>query len=181
LSFLIFFFRNFQFRHNGFESGPFGSIPLSAGQEDSQNVLIIVFGYRNMMILIIANEPNNLRGGQVLIRYLTGEHFPNQYAKAINIGIALILIAFEYFRCHPMRRAHPNILLLIIFGGVDPTQAKITQLDVPILIDQDVAAFQVAMQEVLAVEVGHAQSHVFHYVEYLLLGEFLLLFVQVVE
>lgn len=73
---------------------------------------------------------------QVLVGYLAGDHLPHQNAKAIHIRIALILLALEDLRGHPMRSADANVSFALILTCVDSTQAEVAELHVPVFVDQ---------------------------------------------
>ena len=71
--------------------------------------------------------------------------------------------------------------LLLAVAGPDSGESEVTELDVPAFVDEDVGAFEVAVEDVFGVEVGHAESNILEDVENLLLAQQSVRLVQVVE
>lgn len=79
-----------------------------------------------------------------------------------------------------MRRSN-SASLSLFRGRVQTRQPKITQLYVPVLVDQHIRRLQVAVEHPPPVEVRHPQCDIFDDVEDPLLAQLLVLLVQVVK
>lgn len=59
-----------------------------------------------------------------------------------------------------MRSSNSNIFVpFFIFCGY-PGETKITQFDIPVLINQQIRALEIAMKHIFLMEVGHAERDV---------------------
>lgn len=80
-----------------------------------------------------------------------------------------------------MGRANPNIILLILLIVPEPREPKITKLNIPILVNEDIGALQVAVEHIFAMQVGHPKGDILADIEYFLLVQLLASLVQVIE
>lgn len=80
-----------------------------------------------------------------------------------------------------MRSANSYILLFFVFGSIYSAQSKIAKFKVKVLIDQDIGTLQVTMEDILAMQIGHTQSHVHHDFNNLLLAQLATFLMKIVK
>ena len=57
-----------------------------------------------------------------------------------------------------MRGAHSHaFVLFLVFGRVYARESEIAEFDVEILVDQQIGALQIAVQNIFFMEIGHAE------------------------
>lgn len=80
-----------------------------------------------------------------------------------------------------MRSPHPDIILLILLIVPEPGQPKITQLNIPILINKHIRTLQITMQYIFPMQIRHPQCHILTNIKNLLLIQFLTPLMQIIK
>lgn len=101
---------------------------------------------------------------EFLVHKLPGQTgLPQEDAEGVHVGAGAELVTSEHLWREPMRRNLVVVLLFHFFEPVallsQPVKAEVTDLDVPIFVDQDVRRVQVPVDDVDTVQVGHALCH----------------------
>lgn len=80
-----------------------------------------------------------------------------------------------------MRCTYPSVGLLLTNLPLDLREAEVTELDVPVLINQDVGTFQIAVQNLSSVQVVHAERNILNNLHESLLVKTRFFLMQMVE
>ena len=136
------------------------------------------------MVVVISHQADDLLLGQSLIGDALAKKLPNDDSETVDVRefVYFLLVSNHLWR-HPLESPQPiGVVVLPLSFLLLAREAEIAELHLPVLTDQHVGALEVPMQNLLhVVEVDHALDDIEQ--DFVLLGggEFLLLFVELVE
>ena len=109
-------------------------------------VSLLVLECRQLQLLrVIAHRSDDLRMRSALVWNFAGHELPENDAKAVDIGGFRVGLSAEDLRRHPVRSTDLAVVvsdeLLLI-----PCQTKVTDLDRPIVRQQNILALEIAVK-----------------------------------
>jgi hypothetical protein len=116
-----------------------------------------------------------------LVGHLFGQQLPKDHSETVHVRLFVdLLFVPDDFGGHPLIGAHSGVLGALLFLS---RESEVAQLHhIPILANQHVGAFEVAVEQVFhVVEVDHPFDDLVGDLYLFDLGELLVLFVELVE
>mmetsp|Transcript_22890 Transcript_22890/g.63243 ORF Transcript_22890/g.63243 Transcript_22890/m.63243 type:complete len:258 (-) Transcript_22890:1432-2205(-) len=107
---------------------------------------------------------SRLQWGHVTVRHLAGQQLPDDNRKGEDVGLLAIRLVLNDLWRHPAVGAG---LCSHVACPNDACHAKISDLDDPMLIHEQVGCLQVSVHDFALVQVVHAPGHLQRHLEYL--------------
>lgn len=136
------------------------------------------------MVIVIPHQADDLLLGKSLVGDALAKKLPNDDSETVNVCefVYFLLVSNHLWR-HPLEGPQPiSVIVLPLSFLLLAREPKIAELHLPVLPDQHVGALEIPMQNLLhVVEVDHALDDIEEDFVLFCGGEFLLLFVELVE